>query len=138
MKHVFEQGINAVIPDNQFRKRDPLFVQSETYNTHKQKRKKTRSDKATGRPIFAASEFAVDLQSKKCVCPAGKELLYTGEFDDEIRGTYSRFRGRLKDCRSCEMNEKCMKKAVKDKGRQGQFLNEDKKRTSYLDLMKQK
>ena len=138
MKYVFDQGIDAVIPDNQFRKRDPLFIESDTYNDHKEKRKKTRVDKATGRPIFAASDFTVDVKSRTCICPAGKELLDIGEFEDETRGTYLRFRGRLKDCRACELNKRCMKQAVKRQGRQVQFLNEAKKRTSCLDLMKKK
>lgn len=138
MKYVFDRRIEAVIPDNQFRKRDPLFADSDTYNAQKAKRKKKRQDKATGREIFAASEFSVNLKSKQCICPAGKAMLYTGEFDDESRGVYSRFRGRLKDCRSCSLNTRCMKKAVKDRGRQVQFLNEDKKHINYLGLMKRK
>ena len=138
MKYLFDQGIDGIIPDNQFRKRDARFVKSQTYNAHKEKRKKTRSDPSTGRPIYGASEFAVDLNSKKCICPAGKELLYIGEFEDEVRGTYSRFRGKLTDCRHCDLSSRCMKKAVKDRGRQIQFLNATEKRTSYLDFMKRK
>ena len=31
MKYLFERNIDAVVPDNQFRKRDPKFAESETY-----------------------------------------------------------------------------------------------------------
>ena len=138
MRYVFEKGIDAVIPDNQFRKRDPLFVNSDTYNRHKEKRKKTRKDRAKTVAIFSVSDFRVNLKSKTCICPAGKELMYHGEHEDEVRGTYSRFRGRLKDCRACKLSGRCMKNKVTKRGRQIQVLNEDKKKTSYLDLMKQK
>jgi len=138
MQYVFEHDIDAVIPDNQFRKRDPRFRESETYKSHKKKHRKTRPDKSESLSTYPASEFVGNLDSKTGVCPAGKELIYIGEFEDKIRGTYSRFRGRLQDCRACALSKRCMRKAVKDKGRQVQFLNETQKRTSYLDLMKQK
>lgn len=93
MKYVFENGIDAVFPDNQFRKRDPLFAASETYNTHKEKRKKTRKDKAKKVTVFSASEFKANLKTNTCICPAGKEMMFHGEVGDEVRGTYSRFRG---------------------------------------------
>jgi len=127
-----------VIPDNQFRKLDPLFVKSDTYTEHKEKRKKTRKDRARTAAVIPASEFTVDLESKRCICPAGKEMMYHGEHEDVLRGTYSRFRGRLNDCRSCSLSEKCMRNKVTGRGRQVQFLNEDKERVSYMDLMKQK
>ena len=62
MKYLFEKGIEAVIPDNQFRKRDPKFSESETYRGHKEKRSKTRKDRAEAVVIFPASEFKVDLK----------------------------------------------------------------------------
>ena len=138
MKYVFEKGIDAVIPDNMFRKRDPLFVDSETYNSHKEKRKKTRKDRAKTVAIFPASEFKVNLKTKTCICPAGKEMMHHGEHEDEVRGTYLRFRGRLEDCRSCKLSDRCMKNKVTKRGRQILIRNEKKKRTSHLDLMKQK
>ena len=138
MKYVFEKGIDAVIPDNQFRKRDPLFVESETYNTHKEKRKKTRKDRAKKVAVFSASEFKTNLKTKTCICPAGKQMMYHGEHEDAVRGTYSRFRGRLRDCRSCKLSDRCMMNNVTKRGRQVQILNEEKKRITNLDLMKQK
>ena len=138
MKYLFEKGIEAVIPDNQFRKRDPKFSESETYKGHKEKRSKTRKDRAEAVVIFPASEFKVDLKSKTCICPAGKEMMHHGEYEDKVRGTYTRFRGRLKDCRECALSGQCMKNKVAGRGRQVQFLNEDQNRTSHLELMRQK
>lgn len=138
MKYVFERGINAVIPDNQFRKRDPIYSDSETYNKHKEQRKKTRKDKAKTVAIFDASDFKVNLKTKTCICPAGKELMYHGDREDPARGRYSQFRGKLKDCRGCALQARCMRNKVTSRGRQVIFLNEETKRISYLDLMRQK
>ena len=138
MKYVFEKGVDAIIPDNQFRKRDPLFVQSETYNVHKEKRKKTRKDRAKTVARFSGEDFKTNLKAKKCICPAGKEMMYHGEQEDPVRSTYLRFRGRLQDCRSCRLSGRCLRNKVTKRGRQILIRNENKKRTSHLDLMKQK
>jgi transposase len=138
MKYLYEEGIDAVVPDNQFRQRDPIFSDSETYLKHKEKRKLTRKDKATTRVIFSSDEFAVNFKEKICVCPNGKEMLYTGDNFETASGPHMRFRGMLKDCRECPLQAQCMKHEVKQKGRQVSFLIEDKRKESYLDLMKKK
>lgn len=137
MKYLFDREIDAVVPDNQFRKRQDAFAESETYNRHKEQRKKTRLDRAKSEAKIPSSEFKVDLVAKICVCPAGKEMMYHGDHEG-TRGTYSRFRGKLTDCRECSMSKQCMMNPVKGKGRQVQFLNGDQTKVSYIDLMKQK
>ena len=61
-----------------------------------------------------------------------------GDHYEDSRGTYTRFRGKLNDCRNCTMSDQCMNKPVKSKGRQVQFLNESQRKTNYTDLMKEK
>jgi hypothetical protein len=136
--YIFEENINAVIPDNQFRKRNPVFAESERYNRHKEERKKTRKDKAKTNAAIPSSEFTVNLETNTCICPAGKELEFLGDEYEGVRGTYSRFRDKLTDCRACPMQSTCMKNPVKEKGRQVSFLNKEQTRTSYLDLMQEK
>jgi transposase len=138
MQYIFDENINAVIPDNQFRKRNPIFADSELYNKHKALRKKTRKDKAKTNAAIPSSEFKVNLETNTCICPAGKELLFLGDHFEEVRGTYSRFRGKLPDCRSCKLQGKCMKNPIKEQGRQVSFLNKEQEKVSCLDLMKEK
>jgi len=138
MQYIFDEKVNAVIPDNQFRKRNPIFADSELYNKHKAKRKKTRKDKAKTNAAILSSEFTVNLDTNTCICPAGKELLFLGDHFEETRGTYSRFRGKLPDCRSCKLQAKCMKNPIKEQGRQVSFLNKEQEKKSCLDLMKEK
>ena len=80
----------------------------------------------------------MNLVAKTCICPAGKELMYHGEREDAERGTYSRFRGKLADCRECKLSSKCMQNPVTSRGRQIQFLNKETAKAKYSDLMKQK
>ncbi|MFT5400788.1 MAG: hypothetical protein ACI8XW_003599 [Gammaproteobacteria bacterium] len=65
-------------------------------------------------------------------------MLFLGDQFNEVRGSYSRFRGRLQDCRECTLQTRCMKKPIDKQGRQVSFLNTEQTKISYLDLMKQK
>ena len=138
MQYLFDENINAVVPDNQFRKRNPVFSDSDFYKKHKELRKKTRKDKAKTNMAMHSSEFKVNFSSNTCICPAGKELKFLGDDYEGAKGFYTRFRGELEDCRNCSMQSKCMRNPVKEKGRQVSFLNDGQEKITCLDLMKQK
>ena len=138
MEYVFNKGIDAIIPDGQFRQRQEGVGDSKTYQEHKQKHKKNRIDRPKSSDQIPKSEFKVDLEAKVCICPAGKGMMYHGEREDKVRGTYSRFRGKLADCRECSLSGKCMQNEVTTRGRQIQFLNEETAKAKQSDLMKQK
>jgi len=64
-------------------------------------------------------------------------MLVLGDLKRE-RGMYAGFRGKLKDCRACPLQPKCMKHPIKNQGRQVSFLLEGREEPSYLELMKRK
>lgn len=99
---------------------------------------KTRKDKPKTNMAIPSTEFTVDLDTNTCICPAGKELKFLGDDYDGVRGTYSRFRGELADCKTCQQQAHCMRNPVKENGRQASFLNKSQTKISYLDLMKAK
>ena len=70
MAYVYEQRINAYIPDNQFRSRDPRFDKQKTKygKRHQEKRKRSTP------PNISASEFTFDPVKQTCICPQGKYL----------------------------------------------------------------
>lgn len=138
MGYVFEKGVDAIIPDGKFRQRQEGVGDSKTYQDHKEKHKKNRIDRSKSHDQIPKSEFKVDLVAKISICPAGKEMMYHGERHDEERGTYSRFRGKLADCRECKQSTQCMQNPVTSRGRQVQFLNKGTAKVKYGDLMKQK
>lgn len=71
MKYVFEQGIDAYVADNQFRKRDPRF------NTAERHKARARKDRGAPR-LFRPEDFAYDETRRTCICPAGQRLYKNG------------------------------------------------------------
>jgi len=99
-----DEGINAYIPDNQFRSRDKAFTQQ------KDKYGKRHRDTLIGiKQVIPASEFHFDKRRKTCVCPAGKELLLYREERVSDGKQKLFFEGRLTDCRHCHLKNQCMR-----------------------------
>ncbi len=136
LAYLHEQKITAVIPDNKFRLRDPIYSESEAFLAHKEKRQATRKDNKKTRKIFSSEDFAIDFRNKEAVCPNGKQLLYLGDDFETPSGPHMRFRGYLKDCRECPLNTQCMKRDVKMQGRQISVLIESKRKVTHLDKMR--
>lgn len=136
LKYLHDNKIESVIPDNQFRLRDPIYSDSETFKAHKEQRQKTRKDNKKTRKIFSHDEFTVDFKNKKAICPNGKEMIFITDNFETPSGPHMRFRGYLKDCRECPLNNKCMKREVKNQGRQISVLIDSKRKVTHLDRMR--
>jgi transposase len=130
-------GFDSYIADSQFRKRNPLFKDSETYHTEKEKRRLKRSK---GKPRkFTAQDFHYDKDTQTCRCPAGNIMWCSGNNLSSNNKQYTRFTGYLKDCQACPLQVQCMRKPPSDRGRQVQFVNNDpSEQLSYSDKMKVK
>ena len=128
-------GFDTYIADTQLRSRDPLFKESETYHTEKEKRRLKRRN---GKPrLFTSQDFHYDKNKQTCRCPAGNLMWCSGNNVKSNNKEYTRFGGYLKDCKTCTLQEQCMRKSPTERGRQVQFLNdESRKRLSYNDKMK--
>lgn len=138
MAYLYEEKINAVVPDTQFRQRDPLFKESETVQKHKAQRQKARKDKPKGKNGYSSEKFVLNREAKTCVCPNGHEMLYHGDHFIINNKRYMRFKSYLKNCRACPLQSECMKKPLREHGRQVSFVVEEANNTNYLDLMKAK
>ncbi len=138
MQYLHKNNINAYVPDNQFRSRDPKFAQQ------KQKYGKRHRDTLKGETkVIPASEFEYDPIQKSCVCPAGESLSYRGERQSEHGQTVVMFEGRLLQCRHCDIKDQCMKNPAaadhrKGAGRQVSFALNGKRTPTYTDWMKQR
>ncbi|TYK64124.1 transposase, partial [Colwellia echini] len=98
LEFMAQSGFDTYIADNQFRKRNPLFKESETYETEQEKRRLKRSK---GKPrLFTSSDFHYDEASQTCRCQAGKTLWRQSTSIITEGKSYSRFTGYLKDCKS--------------------------------------
>jgi transposase len=137
MQYLHERKINAYIPDNQFRSRDPRF-QDQKVKHGKRHQNKPKSQK---RNVIPASEFTFDPVSMTCVCPAGNTLSHRGVRENDSGQPTAYFEGRLLQCRYCPLKQKCMHnpKAAdhrKGAGRQVSFAIAGKRKPTYTDWMK--
>ena len=137
LEFMAQSGFDTYIADNQFRKRNPLFKASETYETEQEKRRLKRSK---GKPrLFTSSDFHYDETTQTCRCPAGNDMWRSGINVNSNNQKYTRFCGYLKDCKACPLQQQCMRKPPIKTGRQVQFINnESRKKLSYIDKMKVK
>lgn len=139
MQYLHDNRINAYIPDNQFRKRDPKFMdQQKNYSQRKPITGKSR----TTTQVIPATEFDFDPVNLTCRCPSGELISFRHKRVDQHGHLKVFFEGRLLQCRHCELKQRCMSNPEsadhrKGNGRQVSFILEKSKRTAnYTDWMK--
>ncbi|MBE0368514.1 transposase [Pseudoalteromonas aurantia 208] len=116
LEFMAESGFDTYIADNQFRKRNPLFKESETYETEQEKRRLKRRN---GKPrLFTSDDFYYNETTQTCRCPAGNEMWRSGINVKSHHQQYTRFCGYLKDCKVCPLQQQCMRKPPIKTGRQ--------------------
>lgn len=137
MEYLHQNNINAYIPDNQFRSRDPKFKDQKTKYG-----KRHQNEKKTNKTLIPATEFEFDPVNLSCRCPEGKMLSLRSQKEDEYGNQKVYFEGRLTQCRNCTQKHRCMRNPAaadhrKGNGRQVSFILEKKQRkTNYTDWMK--
>ena len=108
-----EENIDAVIPDQNFRKRDKRF------KNQKIKHGKRHQENVKGvLKVIPASEFTINKKKKTCVCPEGNEMWLKNEIRKDGKVTLF-FEGNLTDCRHCPAKEKCMRSPSSADTREG-------------------
>jgi len=90
-----DEGLDAFIPDRDFRKRDPRFATQQRHQPRQKKR-------------FVLKDFHHEQCTDTYVCPGGKTLgLQVKRWSD--RGNiYRRYVAQETDCSSCPLREKCI------------------------------
>jgi len=137
MQYLHQNNIDAYIPDNQFRSRDPKF--SDQKNKYG---KRNQLTKKKGNNLYSSSEFKLNSQTKTCECPAGNIMWLKNESQDQYGNDKLFFEGRLTDCRNCDLKQQCMKNPgsadTRDgHGRQASFIIKQRHPApNYTDWMK--
>jgi len=104
MEYLHQQNINAYIPDNQFRSRDPKFKdQKIKYGKRHQNDKKPNKQ-------FVAKEFDFDPINKTCSCPMGEAMWLKTDKVNNLGHHKLHFEGRITRCRPCPQIARCMRK----------------------------
>jgi transposase len=102
-----QAGVDAYIPDPQFRSRDPRFA---THGRHKAK--------ATGKePVrFTLAHFSYDEASDTYRCPKGKVLRLEAAAAYDGRGNaYRRYQSRIEDCARCPLRKSCLQRNARQR-----------------------
>jgi|TARA_R110001583_G_C5622149_1_gene406359 transposase len=137
MKMIYRLGIDGYIADNQFRKRDPRFIDSTTYEAAQAKRRKERGSN-THTKRFIPIDFDYDAVTETCRCPAGNPM-WLGFKGQINRREVIRFQGYRKQCRICPLKAQCLRKPNQQEGRQVSFYPKaNKPDVSFMDRMKEK
>lgn len=99
-----EENIDAYIPDNNFRKRDPRFNTAKRH-TQPIDRKKT----ITRGKYFQPKDFKYDETINKMICPAGRQM-YIRNSNYQYKGSKAvAYMARIKDCRGCKLRPRCIR-----------------------------
>jgi len=119
MQMVMEEGIDAYIPDTQFRKRDPRFADIDKY---KERFRCEQRELNGAKMLYRAKDFTLSEDKRFCICPAGKRLYRNGGNVILDRNTAIKFRSRKTDCRICEVRERCLRNPETSEVRQVCFI----------------
>ncbi len=135
-----EEGINAYIPDPQFRKRDVRFADQARFkdgiNPRKRVKKSVRNQK-----IFTNDDFTWDEKTQCYICPNDKVIKLKARAQQIRNYVYDMYRAREADCSACPLRLKCLSTPKT----QARYVlipidgsPEDKKKTSLVEQMKAK
>jgi transposase len=97
-----EAGVDAYIPDTNFRKRDPRFA---TQERHKPKAQQSEPHR------LGLEHFSYDQATDSYRCPRGKVLRLEAATTCDQRGNlYRRYQARREDCEACPLREQCIQR----------------------------
>jgi transposase len=108
VKRLAAAGIDAVIPDNGYRKRDARYAGQETHRAKPDplwnKTKQVKKPK-----LYQPSDFQVAADHSHAICPAGKRL-YRNGVRCRIGGYEAmKFTGTKRDCEKCPLRAQCLR-----------------------------
>ena len=100
------EGLDAYIPDIQFRKRDERFAEQDRFKDgiHPRKRQASKTRK------FTAADFTFDESKQTYLCPQGKEMVCKARNQRNRYRLYDIYHARQEDCVRCPLRPQCLSK----------------------------
>lgn len=128
LKFLNNRGINAYIPDNNFRKRDERFI---TAKRHKRSKKNEKI-------YYHLDKFKYDKKSDSFFCPTGNVLRRVGK-ETVIRNRYlgKKYEASSAACKDCKIRNKCLRNK-KARHRTILIVKSNPGEISYSEQMKRK
>jgi hypothetical protein len=119
-----ERGINVLIPDPQFRQRDPYYTEKKEEKVGKRKR-------------YTAEDFKYNEKSDSFTCPCGKTLVY--KCNITLRNNSGRkYMAKRTDCANCPLIEKCIARRSDKKSARTLYIVEKKYKDNLSEKMRKK
>ncbi len=108
LQYLEAQGLEAFIPDPNYRERDPRYEGQEAHRI-KPDALWDKSDKPKKARLFQPGAFEVAEDLSHCICPAGKRLYRSGT-NCNIGGRKAvKFKGTQRDCEKCALRPQCLR-----------------------------
>ena len=102
-----EEKVDAYIPDREFRKRDPRFVEALRHRRSVDKQKQRYKSK---KRWFSVEDFHMDERTGKLICPAGQWLyIRNRNFETEDGYKAIAYQAPKTACRNCKLRVKCLR-----------------------------
>jgi hypothetical protein len=107
LKALAESGVDAYVPDNNFRKRAPRFQDAVRYHG---KPGALQGRSRYTRKFFGPRDFVLNPATGKLVCPAGNELYVKDRNFKTANGFHgTAYMAKVTDCRTCPLRSKCIR-----------------------------
>jgi len=126
LQEAAQRGIDVLIPDPQFRQRDPYFAE-----------KKDEKVKKKHNKTYSIEDFTYNDKTNSFLCPAGKTLEY--KCDAVLRNNSGRqYRAKSSDCANCFLIESCIKRRNSKKPARALYVVYQKYDTNLSEKMRDK
>jgi hypothetical protein len=117
LQHLAEQGIDAYLPDNGYRKRDPRYAGQDKHRC-KPAPLYNKASQPTKPHLFRPQDFHPAEARSHCICPAGERLYRNGHHRDRRGFEALKCTGRKAACGPCTMRARGLRSPDKTPARQ--------------------
>ncbi len=104
-----DEGLDAYIPDPQFRKRDVRFTHQKRFKDGINPRKRVKKPERNLN-TFTIDDFTFDAVNQRYICPANKVLKRNAHAHRIRNLIYDIYRAKEADCAACHLRSKCLMK----------------------------
>ena len=137
LKQLAQMKIEALIADNQMRKRDERFADQDKHKT----KPHPLHDKRPAKPEskFGPKDFQYDPSNHTCICPAGQSLYSNGTQCTVNGRVHHKFQGATGVCGPCALRDPCLRHPERTPTRQVAFFAKNQASPlKHTEQMKQK
>jgi len=130
------EGLDAYIPDIQFRKRDERFAGQQRFKDGIHPRQRVGKQENRQEGFFTKADFLFDESEQAYHCPQGKLLKCGARGQTNRYRVYDIYRARQEDCATCRLRSRCL--SGKITSRRYLSIRVDGQKLNLIDEMKAK